>query len=247
MVKIRHYFKRIATHPLNLLIFVLLPVGVAIINNSVIQVFIEDAGGMINARVQATLISAIIIIMFAFFGLSLIYDLLYDDFKSPRRWRLLAAPTSLSKYIYANGISSTIVSLVSSALIMLSSVIIYDAYLPNMWAFGAVVFVFTIFVQIMGMLIFLLVPKKGTAEAVTHAIVWSTTILSGNMFAAINMGAVLNFIFQRATPNALAMRALFYIIENNNIRGAMNYVGFIGIYVVVAAIVVAIVARRRSF
>lgn len=249
MTTIKHYFKRIALHPINLLVFLLLPVGVSIINNSVLQVVIDDAGaaGFVNMAEQYAIVTAVIMVMFAFFGLSLIYDLLYDDFKSARRWRLLAAPKSMSKFIYSNAVASTVVSLVSSVLIFVANVLIYDAYVPTLWALAVVVFVFTIFVQILGMLLFLLIPKKGSAEAATHAIVWSTTILAGNMFGNINMGAALNFVFQRATPNALATNALFNIIIENNINQAMTYVGFIGIYIVAAAIVVAIVARRRPF
>ncbi|MCL2361443.1 MAG: ABC transporter permease [Defluviitaleaceae bacterium] len=246
---IRHYFKRIATHPLNLLVFILLPVAISVINNEVLNVVIDDAGagGIIDMSVQYAIVSAIIMVMFAFFGLSLIYDLLYDDFKSARRWRLLASPASLGKFIASNAVASTVVSLVSSALIFLANAIIYDAYVPNLWAFGLIIFVFTIFVQIMGMLLFLLIPKKGTAEAATHAIVWSTTILAGNMFGTINLGTALNFVFQRATPNALATNAIFNLIIENDISQAMIYTGFIGIYVIAAAVIVAIVARRRPF
>jgi len=249
MTTIKHYFRRIATHPINLLVFVLLPVGVSIINNSVLQVVIDDAGatGLVDMRIQYAIVSSVVMIMFAFFGLSLIYDLMYDDFKSARRWRLFAAPQSLSKFIYSNALASTVVSLISSALIFLANVLIYDAYIPNIGALIAIVFVFTIFVQILGMLLFLLIPKKGNAEAATHAIVWSTTILSGNMFGMINLGTVGNFIFQRATPNALAINALINIIIENNISQAMKYVGFIGLYAIAAAIIVAIIARRRPF
>jgi len=210
---------------------------------------VDDAGGtgLVDMSVQYAAVSSVVMIMFAFFGLSLIYDLLYDDFKDARRWRLLAAPKSMSAFIYSNAVASTVVSLISSALIFAANVIIYGAYVPSIWALTIIVFVFTIFVQIMGMLLFLLIPKKGTAEAATHAIVWSTSILAGNMFGAINLGSALNFIFQRATPNALAVNALFNIIIENDTSQAMIYVGFIGIYVVAAAIVVAIVARRRPF
>ena len=249
MTTIKHYFKRIAFHPINLLVFILLPVGISVINNSVLLNVIIDAGveGFVDMGEQYAIVTAIIMIMFAFFGLSLIYDLLYDDFKSARRWRLLVAPKSLGTFIYSNAVASTIVSLISSALIFVANVLIYGANVPNLWALAVVIFVFTLFVQLTGMLIFLLIPKKGTAEAATHAIVWSTTILMGNMFGSINLGAALNFVFQRATPNALATNALFNLIVENNISQAMTYTGFIGIYVVVMAVIVTLIARRRPF
>jgi len=243
---IKHYFKRIFTMPINLLIFILLPVGISLVNNMIMviePVIQEDVGNL--AGITATIISVVIIVMFAFFGSALVYDLLFDDFKSPRRWRLLAAPTSLGKYVMANIIICTVFSLITSALIFVANVFIFDAFVPNLLVMGAALFLFTVFAQLLGMFIFLIAPKKGVAEAIVQGIVWSTSLLAGNMMGGINLGRFGNFIFQRATPNAIAMQAMFDNIFGDT-RAAMTQIGYLGIYVVVMAIVVAITARRRS-
>jgi len=254
MTTIKHYFKRVFTQPINILIFVLLPVGIVIVNNAIMVINPEIEAEVLNiAGMQTTFISSIIMVMFAFFGSAVAYDLLYDDLRSPHRWRLLAAPVSVSKYVFANIVVCMVFSLITSALIFVASVIIFNAYIPNLLVFGLIIFLFTLFAQLLGMIMFLLIPKKGTAEAIMQGIVWSTSILGGNMFGMIDLGRVGNFIFQRATPNILALNALTVNIfgDFGSVifdRGSLaSNIAFLGVYVVVAAIVLVIVARRRSF
>jgi len=231
-------------------------VGIVIVNNAIMVININAPDEIANiTSMQTTFITGLIMIMFAFFGAGIAYDLLFEDFKTPQRWRMLATPVSLSKFVFSNMAVSMFFSLITSALIFLSSVIIFDTYIPNMWLFAATMFIFTLFAQLLGMLLFLLVPKKGTAEAILQGIVWGTHLLSGDMFGTINLGSVGNFIFQRAAPNAIAMNIMVDnifgdlvggIITRNTGGVAMN-LGLLGLYVLVAAIAVVVVARRRSF
>ncbi|MCL2571413.1 MAG: ABC transporter permease [Defluviitaleaceae bacterium] len=246
---IRHYFKRIFTQPINLLVLLALPVGILILNLSILNaVPPPDTPSIFEnpASIDAGFVSMIIIIMFAFFGASVVYDYLFEDIRGERRWRLLAAPQTVGKYVFANVLGSTVFSLVSSVLIYGVGILMYDAYVPNLWVVAGTIFLFTVFAQLLGMFLLLVCPKKGTAEAALQGIVWSLTILTGNMFGGLNLGRVGNFIFQRATPNALAMDTFIRYITDDMVLVRNNMLA-LGGYIVVMAIVVAIVARRRPF
>jgi len=252
MTTIKHYFRRIFTNRINLLVLMLMPVGILVLNNLALQMVDgEELLGVVNDfSMDATALGIIITVMFAFFNTSLAYDFPFDDFKGPRRWRLLAAPVSLGKYIASNAVVSIVFSMLSSTLLMAVSVIAFNAYVPSLPHIGlvfAVIFVFTIFAQVFGLLLFLIFPKKSQAEAAVMGIVFGLFILAGQFIIAVpSLGTVGNFIFQRAMPNALAVNALFNLVVGD-IDTTLKYLGFIGIYTVVTAIVVAIVSRRRPF
>jgi len=234
MTTLKHYFKRIFTHPLNLLILIGLPIGILIINILVMQAFQADIGVEIEGYdIPATVLMVVITIMFAFFNMSLAYDFPFDDFRTARRWRLLAAPVSLTQYLLSNAFVGFVFSMLTSAILVAVGVLFFNAYLPNVFVLAAVVFVFSIFSQLVGILLYLLCPKKANAEALVFAIVFGLFILSGQFMFPVDLGSVGNFIFGRSTPNALAVNREHELARKN--EQAKDYgkykcfrIGFLG-------------------
>ena len=260
---ILHYFKRILTEPIGILIYIGLPM-VLVILNVVLNVGImetPDAQVINGYSMIATGIMTIIMVMFQFMGGALIVDYYYRDFKTDQRWRLLASPMPLSRFLFASMLACVTFSILSGGLIIAVSAIFLDAYLHNPFILIAVLVVMALFAQVFGILVSLLGLKKSTAEAITTLFSFAMVIPAGHMFVNFRMGEVGDFIFGRATPYAQAVNAILYSGStggdlfgnlgfdkaNANMNMALLNVGILLATTIVLGVIAWIVARRRSF
>ena len=261
---IKHYLRRLLTEPIGLAINVAFPVVIVVLN-TVINVDILDAADqslIVNGySVMATVLATIIMVMFQFMYGTHIVDLLFRDFRSATRWRLLAAPKSINKYIFSAMLACVFFSILAGVLIMAVAAIFLDAHLHNPFILIGVITITSIFSQIFGMLVFLLVRKKGTAEAICVLFSFAMVVPAGHFLITFNMGRVVDFIFGYLTPYALAMRAILSSgimgnTVNENFTGNFAYgrdmstallnMGALAATTAALAIITAIVARRRS-
>ena len=256
-----HYFKRILTEPLGILIYIFLPM-ILVVLNVVLNVGIMDTPDdqMLNGySMIATGIMTIIMVMFQFMGGALVVDYYYRDFKTAQRWRLLASPAPLHKFVFASMLACIVFSILSGALIIGVSALFLDAYLHNPFMLVAVLVVMAVFTQLLGLLISLLGPKKATAEAICTLFSFAMVVPAGHMFINFRLGGAAEIIFSRVTPYAQAINAILYsgslggdLFGNAGFIGAdMNMallnLGTLTATTLVLGIIVAIVARRRSF
>jgi len=259
---IRHYFKRILTEPIGLLIYIGLPMLLVVLN-AVLNIGIMDTPDdqLLNGySMIATGIMTIIMVMFQFMGGALVVDYYYRDFKSDQRWRLLASPAPLGRFIFASTLACVTFSVISGGLIIAVSALFLDAYLHNPFILFATLVLMAIFAQLLGILVSLIGFKKGTSEAITTLFSFAMVIPAGHMFMInFGLGRVGEFIFSRATPYALAINAILYsgslggdLFGNEGFIGAdigmaLLNLGLLAATTLVLGIIVAIVARRRSF
>jgi len=262
---IKHYFKRLLTEPIGLAINVFFPVVLVVINITVNINAMENGDVLIDGySLTATSIATLIMVMFQFMYGTHMVDLIFNDFKNSRRWRLLAAPVSLSKYIFSIMVAAATFSVLTGLLIMGVAAIFLNAHLHNVVVLVAVIIIMAIFAQVFGMLMALLVPKKGVAEAICVMFSFFMIIPSGNFLIGFRFaGGFLANFFNYMTPYAQAMRGIMAsgimgnsVDENfalavgefgRDMGTALLNMGTLAATTVVLAIIVVIVSRRRSF
>ena len=256
-----HYFKRMLREPLAILIYVFLPMVLVILNVVLnVGIFENPDDQMLNGySMMATGIMTIIMVMFQFMGGALIIDYYYRDFRDAKRWRLLASPAPLGKFIFAGMLACVVFSVVSGALIIGVSVIFLDAYMYNPVFLVAVLILMAVFSQLLGLLLSLFGLKKATAETIATVFPFAMVVPAGHMFVNLRLGGALDFFFERVTPYAQALNALLYssslggdLFGNQGFVGAdmgmaLLNLGTLAATTLAMGIAVAVVARRRSF
>ncbi|MCL2404612.1 MAG: ABC transporter permease [Defluviitaleaceae bacterium] len=265
MMITKHYFKRLLVEPIGLAINVFFPVLLVFINVTVNVNAMEGGDTLFSGySVTATSIATLIMVMFQFMYGTHMVDLFFRDFKNSRRWRLLAAPASLSKYLFSIMMASVFFSVLTGVLIMAVAAIALNAHVHNPFVLLTVIVIIAVFSQVFGMLVSLLIRKKGVAEAVCVLFSFFMIVPSGDFLVTININIhALNVFFNYMTPYAQAMRAIMAsgIMGNSvsdNFGGALQYMGrdmstallnmgTLTATTILLAIIVVIVSRRRSF
>ena len=255
-----HYLYRTIKHPVNLAVYLLLPAVIIALNVMIFDGQMEGTDHIVNGfNLAATAPVIQIMVMFQLFGTSLVYDHLYADFRSDRRWRLLAAPKSLGSYLRANLCAAVIVSMVSGTVLMLAGRFIFNAYLFNVPVLFATMFALTALAMGVGLIIFLVTEKKSAAEGLAHAFVWP-------QFIPIMMGLAaegpMHFIFQRATPAALGMNAIAFssgfdvdlagtgvgtAITDYDMTRSLTYLGILFAIAAVVWVVAMVMGKHKKF
>lgn len=237
-------------HPINLAVYLLLPAIIIAINVSIgtnaIGILPEAWEGV---NLNTATIVVWIMVMFQFFSTSLAYDLSFDDFRTDRRWRLLAAPIALRKYMVANVASALIISIISGLVLLAVGRFVFDAYLFNIGITLGVLVISAIMAMAVGCIFFLVCSKKGTAEGLAHAVVWPQTLPLQFLGALVNDGGPIEFLFTRATPYAVAINAINYSspLAGDDMNMAFLNLGVLAAMAAVLWVVVFIISRKKAF
>lgn len=253
-----HYLKRAATEPLTLVIFLLLPVAVitfqVIIMDSVTEGYYHIVQGY---DVQSTGFIIIIMLLFQIMCGTYTSDFVFWDFKSDRRWRLLATPISLNKYLFSAVAAGMLATLVSGFIILAVGYFAFNMYLGNIGMILAVMLVIALFSHLLGLFLSLFCKKRGTVDALIQLIAWGMIILSGYFLISIDLPLVGDFFSTYGTPYVAAISAIFEsmsvyepeIGEAIIIRGDMSqaflYFGILAGMTAVMAVATIIAVRRR--
>ena len=209
-----HYLKRIATEPIGLLIFVLFPVGLLFLNNTIIMNMLGDTYDLMATiggrqyNFAATSSTMMIMMMFQLMGGSFIIDYTFIDLKSNRRWRLLASPHSKNKFLFSALAACLIVSIISGLLVIAVGYFLFDAYIGNIGMILTALVLMAVLGQLLGLLIALLCNKKGTCEGVLMGVSWGIFILSGFFPNTNDLPLVGTFFSTRGTPFSAGVRAI---------------------------------------
>jgi len=261
---IKHYLKRIAADKIMIGVYIFLPLGIFLLN---VLVMNENVGGTEHIvdgfDTFATMASISILVMFQLFSSSTIIDYMHLDIIGDRRWRLLAAPTSLGMYISAATVAAIIFSMISGAILLAFSTLVFNTYLFTPWVVVLTMFLLSFMAQMFGMLLFMFFKKKATTEAIIMILGFGMAIGAGHMLGPIDFGveAVNNFL-QSQTPYAIAFLAIFYsgnlVAEpgsvgdmllvapaDGNMQQVFIYLGILAAITAVLTVIVFIVQRRR--
>ncbi|MCL2357870.1 MAG: ABC transporter permease [Defluviitaleaceae bacterium] len=197
-----HYLRRTSLDPIGLLIFILMPVVLVFLNVE-INVANIDFGG----HVIATVVVLQIMMMFQLMAGSYICEYVCLDLQGETRWRLLAAPVALNKYLFGALAASLLFTLVSGGIILLIGAVVYDIYVGNIGFVVAAMVLTALFGQFLGVILSVLIKKSGTAVAAHIGISWAIFILSG-FFGRVRLPVIGDLLSTHGMPYSAALRAV---------------------------------------
>jgi len=239
----RHYVKRAFIDPLGLAIFLLIPTAMILLQNFIINANIEGDDHIINGYNAVITESTIaVMIIFLLMGGMYIIDYIFTDFRGANRWRLIAAPATLSTYFFGALIASVAFSVVSSMAVLGVSYLVFDMYFGNWHVMLALVLLLAIFSQLLGILMSLLIKKKKTAESAFSAVIMLSAIMAGG-FMGINLN--MPDAIRDNTPLLRALRVATYSGLHDNMSGAMFNFGILAAMTAVLAVAVFIIGRKK--
>ena len=199
-------------------------------------------------------------IFFMFFSAMIVTDYLYTEFRSDLRWRLMAAPVRFRKFIISAIGASMIVTAINTTIVMLFGRFALNAYLHNIFVTSATLVLLAVFVTFIGVLCFMLVPKKSTSNAILMAFAFAQMLPLQFGMLSIERGVigVASFI-----PVMAAVQAVTYagtmmldflgtgfadgvVRVDADMTMALTHLGIVAGYAALAAIAVAIAGRTRK-
>ena len=255
---LKHYILRTLKEPINFIMLILFPaVMITIMTVAANNNFVGDAHIINDFNSIATGNTTFNAIFFMFFSGMIVTDYLYLEFRTDMRWRLMASPIPFSKFVASAVGASMIVSVVNTVIVLAFGRFVLDAYLHNIFMTSAVLLTMGIFVTLIGVLCFMLIPKKGTTTAVMMAFAFLQLLpINFNMISTERgiLGAA-NFV-----PIMAAGQAMFYSgnmwvrfesgvlahVYDADMGRALIHLGILVGYTVIVAVAVAIVGRTRK-
>lgn len=252
----KHYLKRTLTEPVGIGIVTGLPTLLIFILTSVIMGQIpEDVPYMWQGyNMVSTHIAIMFMVSFQFFGGNVLLDHIHADFRGDRRWRMFSMPVKTNDYVFGILMACFVFCIVQGALVIGISAVFLDVYWGNLWVLIATLFACAGLAQLLYMLLFLLLPKKGTVEGLVQVIIFAMMFASG--WIGINMDgtagstgkAFNNFFTQYGTPISLARNAITNSgFLGNDMNNAVLSVGILYVLLTVLAVTVALIGKHKGF
>jgi len=259
---LKNYLLRTVKDPLNFGMLIVFPIVMITIfittSRADIPAELRLIGGYCTVATNMLFFNAL---FFQYFCGLIVTDFLYLDFRSDMRWRLMASPQPFRKFIFSAIIASIIVSMVNGAIVLTFGRFVFDAYI-NVPMMVTVLLGMGIFTTLLGVLFFLIFPKKGTTTAAVMIFAFAQMLaLNFNMISIPGVGEVgVAFLL----PLVAAVRVLEYtggmVIQFNDpdlgwlggftrldtdFSMALVPLGFLAGLVVAVLIAVIIVGRKR--
>ncbi|MCL2562688.1 MAG: ABC transporter permease [Oscillospiraceae bacterium] len=248
-----HYFKRAIRHPLNLLIYIALPLALVVLNMLGNIGMFELQGGDVAAAgdvvaANATFLAVMFMVSFQFFSGELLLENMYNDFKEGSvRWRLSASPVPQRTFILGVALSSWVFNIAQAAVIFGVSAIAFDVRWGNPFVFAAVILLVSILSQLIAAFITQIAPKRRTASVAINITCFGMMLLSGMLFVPLGDSAIATFLQEYGTPLALGYRAILYagpVFDDMN--QALFNLGILAAITAVFAVLVFALGRRRK-
>lgn len=251
-----HYFKRVATQPMNIFVISLLPMMLMVILSYVLgqnppegHEYLLDYHGY---NIVATNVAIMLMTGFQFFAGLALLDYLHGDFRTDRRWRLFSAPVNNNDYIFG-AISAVYVYAVSQGLLIIAASLFLRVHWGNIFVLLGTLLLVAAIGQLLYMLFFLLFKKLTTVQTVVQVIVWVMLFASG--WVTMGPGAmegespVLDFFFTYGTPISLARRAITEsgIFADYGMGEALFSMGILLAITVVMGTAVAVLGKLKGF
>ncbi|MCL2391126.1 MAG: ABC transporter permease [Oscillospiraceae bacterium] len=245
----KHYFRRNFSDPSGIIFFLLLPVGLIVLNMVGAIGFVNLAGesDSVDLAATATLLAAMFMVSFQFFSGDFIIHNIYNDLRGPISSRLYATPVTQRTFVIGCSLACWIFNVVQAVAIFTVASIFFDVYWGNPLIFIAVVLLTSIMCQLIGALIALTVSTRKVASGIMGGLGFFMMFLSGMLFVSFGDGPVATFITSYATPISLGYRAILFagpILDD--MSSAIFNVGILAALTVVLGGIVYLLGRRRS-
>jgi len=259
---LKHYLLRTIKDPMNLVMLILFPIAMisifTVTSTTIIPAELRTLNGFDIVGTNNLLFNAL---FFQFFCGMIVTDFLYYEFRTDMRWRLMATPKPLSRFIISAIVASIIISIINGVVVLSFGRFVFNAYF-NIPMMMIVLLTTAIFVTLVGVLCFLVFPKKGTTTAVIMVVAFAQMlVLNFNMLTvASDRFAIGNFLpviagvlaldfsggmmIQFIDP-AIAWEGGFTELGRDMSR-AFAHLAILAGWAVVTGIAVAILGRKRK-
>jgi len=253
---LKTYIIRTLKDPINLVMLILFPIAMVSVMTFAANASVEGYHHIFNGfNLFATGNTSFNAVFFQFFCGLIVTDTLYLEFRSDMRWRLMATPNHFSKFIISAIISSILVSILNGAVILGFGRFVLNAHLHNIFITSATLIIMSIFVTLIGVLCFMIFPKKATTTAIMFVFAFAQMLPLQFGMLSIESGTVtpVSFLPVIAANNALVHsgQALSTFVEGNrvmldtDIRTSLIHLAILLGYTLITGIAVAFVGRRR--
>ena len=203
----RHFLFRSFRDPMSMVFFILLPLGLIVLNLSINFAQMEEVGN-VSTAVEATAIAAIFMLAFQFFSSDLLVYNVYDDIRGNVRWRLLAAPVPQHTFFVAAMAASWVFNLLQAAIIMGVSSIAFEMEWGYLWVMFVVVLLVSLIAQLIALLMTQLFKTRKVASGILQGLCFLFMLLSGILFVPLGDNAIATFVQQYGTPLGVAWNAI---------------------------------------
>jgi len=247
----RHYFTRALRDPLNIIVFLCLPLALVALNMLGLIGMFELAGesetSASDIAATATVLAAVFMVAFQFFSGELLLYSAYELKEGPMRWRLFASPAPPRMFLAGASAASWVFNLVQGFLIFGGIALLFDIYWGNPLILVSVFLLVSIMSQLIAALIFQLAPKRKTASIIINVICFGMMFFSGFLFVPLGNSAIATFLTSYGTPLSLAWRAIVYAgpVLDDMSQAVFN-LGVLAAITLVLAALVLILGRRRE-
>jgi ABC-2 type transport system permease protein len=252
----KHYLFRSLKEPIGIAIVTGLPTVLIIIISMAIMTQIPDDASYIRNgyNMVYSQIAIMFMVSFQFFGGNVLLDYIHPDFRGDRRWRMFSMPVRTNDYVFGTLAACFLYCVIQGGIVIGISAIFLNAYWGNPWVLIATLFACAGLAQLLYMLLFLLIPKKGTVEAVGQIIIWTMMIASG-WIGTFNTevwkgggSAHGNFFTNYGTPISLARNAITNSgFIGNNMNNALLSLGILYAVLAILAVIVGLIGKKIGF
>ena len=237
--------------PIGIAIITCLPILLIVVTTMVfVGQMPDDVPYMWNGyNVVATYIAIMFMVSFQFFGGNVLMDYIHQDFRGDRRWRMFSMPVKSNDYVFGIISACVVYCIVQGAVVIGVSAIFLDAYWGNPLVLIAALIACAITSQLIWMLLFLIFPKKSTAEAAGQIVTWGMMIASGWLMGIIDAdGSPQGFMARYGTPISLARNAIFNSgFMGEGMSSALFSLGILYGFLLALAAVVFAIGKHKGF
>lgn len=252
----KHYLFRSLKEPLGIGIVTVLPtVLIVVMTMALTNTLGDGAVYMVGGfNMVSSSLAPLFLVMFQLFGGNILLDYIHPDFRGDRRWRMFSMPVTTNDYVFGALSACFLYCVIQGAIVIGISAIFLNTYWGNPWVLIATLFACAGLAQLIWMLLFLLFPKKGTVEVIGQCVIWAMTFASGFITTVSGGNAsqasspVLQFLYSYGTPVSLARNAITNSgFIGDNMSDALLSLGILYVLLIVLAVIVALVGKRKGF
>ncbi|MCL2593619.1 MAG: ABC transporter permease, partial [Defluviitaleaceae bacterium] len=188
---------------------------------------------------------------FQFFSGMNLFLWYYSDLEGAVKDRLYSTPTSRASFIFGKALGSIAFSLIQGIVVIVVTWAFFDANWGNPIILILTLLTISIISHLVSAITYILSKSKSQANAIGYIYSFGLMIISGTFLVNFSIlglqdNPVVRFLETRGTPISLGWRAIQYsgpILDD--MSEAIFNVGLLAGIMVVLAIIVAILAKRR--
>lgn len=252
----KHYFKRALSNLLDMALVLGIPLGFIILQGTIADGLTIEALQLGGYNIGASINGINMILGFQFFGTWLVFQFLFQDFKSDMRFRLGASPWNITKFVAPAVIAGWIYSVVMGIIVIIISSLIFPMYWGNLLIFASVFLLTSIIGSLICILLFFFAPNLSTASTLHYVICFGFMGLSMLWFNIPFEEGLFYTIAANSNPLTIGTRAILHGWSFADVLGLglkydmgqsiISIITLVGISFVLAVVAV-FAGRRRAF